>query len=552
MKTRNTIILAIILLILGGFYYIYDVQIGGKKEKEKTEKEKLFTFEKKDISAIDITKGKEKITFIKEGGVWKMSAPDKKMAASSAIDGIINTISGLKREATIDEKPSELTQFELKPPAVEITLSSGEKESQKKYTILLGSKIPSGNAYYAQIPGAAPVFTVASSISYEIDKKTEDLVEKEALPMDPSKVTSLEINYGDSQITLRNPQNFWTVLRKDAKWSITAPRAMKGDAGKISTFLWDIKNVKADRFITEAELKKYPSLEKEHTLTIAASQTEKPHETLVIGKPDKTGKLYPAKREPSGETFLIKDTDLKKLYKKAEDLQDTRIAIFEPKEVEQYEITMGDFKLQARRDKGEGWKITSPPKIRKNLVSLDSMLWKMENARFSGTMDDVKGKEALKNPEVSITLKGKDKSTIVALNIGKDPDDAKKTVVHCEPGSGEYFIADEEMLNQAKSIRDEVKSALGGPAAQPSPLKSASGLPSASPLNTAPQPPSPSPARSASGEAPGVPAASPSKAGGAAPVTSSTPAVSPAGGTGANPVPSVPLLQSTPEAVKGK
>lgn len=518
MKIRSTIILAIIFLLLGGFYYIYDVQMGGKKEKEKADKEKLFTFEKRDITAIDITRGKEKVTFVKENGIWKMTAPEKKMASTAATDGIINTLSGLKREATIDEKPGDLAQFELKPPAAEITISSGAKENQKKYSILLGSKTPSGSAYYAQLPDSAAVFTVPSTISYEIEKKTEDLIEKEALPLDPSKVTSLDINYGDSELALSNPQNFWTVLRKEAKWSITAPKAMKGDAGKISTFMWDIKNVKADRFITEADLNKYPSLEKEHTLSIKVSQTDRPLETLIIGRPDKAGKLYPAKREPTGETFLIKDTDLKKLYKKAEDLQDTRIAVFELKDVEQYEITMGDFKLDTARDKNEGWKLITPAKIKKNIVSIDSMLWKVENARFTGTLDEAKGKEALKNPEAIITFKGKDKKTIITLTVGRNPDDAKKTVIHCEPGSGEYFIADEEILNQAKSIRDEVKAAQSGAAPQPSPLKSGA---SASPAKTGESSPAVSPA-------------------------------SPSGESGANPVPSVQLLQTTPEATKGK
>jgi len=521
MKTRNTIILAVILLLLAGFYYIYDVQIGGKKEKEKADKEKLFTFEKRDITAIDIVRGQEIVTFVKENGIWKMTAPEKKMASSAVTDGIINTLSGLKREATIDEKPGDLAQFELKPPAVNITISSGNKENQKKYSILLGSKTPSGNAYYAQIPDSDAVFTVPSTISYEIEKKTEDLIEKEALPLDPSKVTSLELNYGDSELTLSNPQNFWTVLRREAKWSITAPKAMKGDAGKISTFLWDIRNIKADRFITEGELNKYPSLEKEHTLIITVSQTDKPLETLIIGKTDKAGKLYPAKREPTGETFLIKDTDLKKLYKNAEDLQDTRIAVFEAKDVEQYEITMGDFKLETRRDKNEGWKLIIPAKIKKNLVSLDSMLWKVENARFTGKLDETKGKEALKNPEAIITLKGKDKSTIITLKIGRNPEDAKKTVLLCEPGSGDYFITDEEILNQAKSIRDEVKAAQGSPVPQPSPLKSGSGMSSPSPAKTGESSPAVSPA-------------------------------SPSGESGANPVPSVQLLQTTPEGTKGQ
>jgi len=519
MKTKYTIILAVVLLLLGGFYYIYDVQMGGKKEKEKSDKEKLFTFDKKAITAIDITKGKEKINFVKESGAWRMTAPDKKLAAASATDGILNVMNGMKREATIDEKPGDLAQFELKPPAFEIILSSGEK----KYTLLLGSKTPSGSAYYAKLPDSDTVFTVSSSISYELQKKNDDLVEKEALPLDPAKVTSLDVDYGDSKLSLSNPQNFWTLFRKDGKWSITAPKAMKGDAGKVSSFLWDIKNVKADRFITEAELAKFPPLDKERTLTINVTQTDKPAETLIIGKAGTDGKLYPAKREPSGEIFLIKDTDLKKLYKKAEDIQETRIAVIEPKDVQKLEITAGDFKAEAERDKSEGWKLTTPAKIKKNIVSLDSMLWKVQNSRFTGTVDEAKGKEALKNPEAVITLKGKDKNTIFTLTVGKNPDDAKKTIIRCEPGSGEYYVSDDEMLNQAKAIRDEIKAAQGGPAPQPSPLKSGAAAPSGTPQTSASQPASPSPAQSAAGE------------------------------SAPNPVPSIKTFEAgTPEVPKGK
>jgi hypothetical protein len=491
MKTRTTIILAVILLLLAGFYYIYDIHIQGKKDKKKSEEDTIFSFEKNDVTSLQIVKGKETLSFEREAGGWKLSKPSAMSASVTAVDAFLGELKGIKKEEVVEEKPADLTPFGLKPPEITVTVFSTSGGKKSESTLLIGSKNPAGSSYYAQLPGKLAVFKIPSSLSYEFEKPVAGWEEKEVLPMEPTRVTRLTVSSGNRSYALENPQSVWTAIRKEPLWTVKMPSEERGDKGKISSYLWDIKNMKVERYLRGDEGKDI-SIDSQHgAMKISVEQEGRAPETLSVGG-QKEGKII-AIREGSGEKMLLKPADVDKLVRNPEDFVDKRIAAFEAKDVAKFEIKAADLDLIAERSK-DTWKMKKPSGLKKPPASLDSLLWKFQDARYSKKLADTTMPDFMKNPEATITLWGKGDKKLYTFTLGRDPRVPVAAYVGVSPSDGFYYETGPEPTTLLGSLKDEIKQALTKPSPTPKGSTVPSGvpistlMPSGAPLNATPAP----------------------------------------------------------------
>jgi len=520
MKPRTTIILAIVLILLGGFYYIYDVKMAGKKEEKKSQEDRVLPFEGKTAVSLTIRKGKETISFEKADGSWRMTAPEKKLASSSTLESLVEILRDTKQEKVLEEKPGDLAPFGLKPPEVEITVKASEKDGEpaRDFTLLLGSKTPSGSSLYAQAAGKPALLLIPSVLSAEMEKKPADFLEKEALSLEPQKVSKVTLDYGDRSLVLESPRNFWTALAKDPRWTVTGKTTEAGDQSKISTFLWDIKNIKAQAFLDAKD----PLVQKQRNgapqLKVTVEQAEKSPETLIILPKSGAGKEHVALREKSGEVFTLKEDEVKKLVRDVPDFKDTRLVHFDQQDIRTLDISSGDMQVVADKTE-DGWKLKKPGNIKKKIPALESIMWKLESAQYLEKLESDRNFSPV--AEATLTIREKNGVNPITLEMKKDPRDAGKCGIVIKGSAGGFYMASGELLNQVKLIVDEVKAAQEKPAKSPAPGKSAS----PSPASPAPAPAgSASPQASAPVPAPaGTPAAPPGSQAPALPIVTASP-----------------------------
>jgi hypothetical protein len=471
MKPATTILLAVILLVLGAFYYIHDVHLAGKKEEKKSREDRVLPFEGKTASGLSIKKGKELVAFEKKEGTWYITEPLQQRASTATLDTLTDLLRDTKQEKVIEENPGDLTYFGLKPPTAEMTVKAQGKdgEAPKDFTLFIGSKTPSGSSYYAQIPGKKAVMLIPSALSTELDKKPMDYQEKEPLPLDPAKVTRLTIQQGDRTMVLEKPISFWTVFNKEPQWNVSGKTVERGDRGKISAYLMDIKNVKAAE-ILDSKDSRNPAIQAGKPLArLTIEHSDRSPETLVIMPKTEKTKDYMAQREHSGEKLIIKEQDFSKLFKSQVELQDTRIVAFNPGDVQTLELKMvGQPPVTAEKN-DEGWKVRKPAGIKKNLPSLDSLMYKLESTRYLEKCENDKSFPGI--VDATITLQEKGAIPVATLEFAKNPSDPKKSYVKIQ-GAGSYIIS-EELLALLQSIVEGVKKAQEKPGKGPSPSPAA-------------------------------------------------------------------------------
>src|SRR6516225_3088342 len=144
---RTFLVLLVIAAALGGYLY-YDSKRGSSTDQKQLEK--VFPdlqSEKIDKLTIKSDKG-ETTTVQKQSGSWHVTQPVATGADESELSGIASNLASMEVQRVIDDHPGDVKQYGLDPARVEVTFTSGGKDSR----ILFGQKTPSGSDMYAKLP----------------------------------------------------------------------------------------------------------------------------------------------------------------------------------------------------------------------------------------------------------------------------------------------------------------------------------------------------------------------------------------------------------------
>ncbi len=117
----------------------------------------LSSFEPAKLVRILLSRPDGALVAEKKGKEWKLNTPTPVVLNPSAIDDLVSSFADLKADRVIDESPSDLSSFGLKPPRV---VAEGTLDDGSVRTFSLGDKTPSGSAYYLQVKGDPKVYSV--------------------------------------------------------------------------------------------------------------------------------------------------------------------------------------------------------------------------------------------------------------------------------------------------------------------------------------------------------------------------------------------------------
>ncbi|HVQ16281.1 MAG TPA: DUF4340 domain-containing protein, partial [Vicinamibacterales bacterium] len=171
-------------------------------------------------------------TVTKADGRWQITAPLTAPADETLMTRIVTVISGLEITRVVDEKPTDLSQYGLASPQVEVTIkTTGATGTQH---LLLGAKGSIGDTLYAQLSSGPRVILVASDIADIVSKSTFDLRDKAVLKFDRQKIDGLEIETGGHTIQLR---------RQDLEWDLLKPFHTHADLGVVSGLLTTLESL---------------------------------------------------------------------------------------------------------------------------------------------------------------------------------------------------------------------------------------------------------------------------------------------------------------------
>jgi hypothetical protein len=203
---------------------------------------KLISVDAKLIDDIRIVKaGSEPIELAKLADSWEMAKPTPMHADQDAVTMITGTLATLNADRLIDEHPTDLKEFGLTSPSVEVDFTLKGGKTQK---LLIGSDTPAGTGTYVKLDGDPKVYTIPIFTKSFFDKIPNDLRDKRLLTFNQDKLTSITLaGKGPAVEFGKNAQGDWQIAK---------PKPMRADTLLVDDLIRKLKGANMDISSTDA------------------------------------------------------------------------------------------------------------------------------------------------------------------------------------------------------------------------------------------------------------------------------------------------------------
>ena len=450
MRWQTTAVLAVILIALGAFYYVYEVRLGPEREKVEGRKGRVFAVEPADVAEVQLKRGDSTVTLKREGDGWQMLAPVGARGDRGPIDETVTSIVTARMDREIEADPKSLGDFGLDRPAAEATL---KLKDGKQIGLILGAKSPTGVWVYAREAGKPAVFVVGDTVLRDTTRPVAEFRDKTVLAFDQKDVTGLEIDMRDEKIGLEHA---------DGRWKLTKPRPLPADSDTVRDFLEKLRAARVKEFAADAPRSLEPfGLDKPVRLDVHTGRDkDRATKSLLIGRADAAKKGVFAMRPGESTVLLIPDETWTAVPKNVAVLRDKSIVGFDRDKVTQIEIESPKGAVTLAKD-GDRWKITAPQALAADQVEAGAVLFKLRDLRAQGFLtDDASGiPKYLAKPtvRVNITEQGAAAPRTVLLAPSPEKRGGAPSAYAAVAGQGPVALVDGRALDELGRSLDELR-----------------------------------------------------------------------------------------------
>src|SRR3954470_24564508 len=446
---RSTIALVVVLAGLGAYIYFVTSKVpAGGSPTDDAKKEKVFAAVQADkIEEVKVsTAAGDATTLKKDGSAWKITQPSELPASESDVSQLTSALGSVEITRVIDENPSNLNDYGLSNPRVEVDFkASGDKDYRKLY---IGEKTPTGGDFFAKRNDEKKVFLIPAAQDTSFNRTTFDFRDKTLLKFERDKVDAVDITAGGKEIA---------IAKEGGDWKLSKPVQTKADFGAVEGLVGrlqtvQMKSIAADS-VSPADLKKYGLDKPDATVNLNLGSARA---TLLFGgkAPDNT--IYA--RDASKNTVVtVEAALLDDMKKSADDYRRKDVFEFRPFNATHLEISRNGQTVTLERTKGQGenapdkWKRVSPNPGDLDKEKSDNLLGKLSNIRVTSFVDAA-AKTGLDKPALTVLVKfddGKKEDRATFGQVGNDVYVSRPG----EPGAAKIDAAD---FNDVVKSLDEI------------------------------------------------------------------------------------------------
>jgi hypothetical protein len=382
---RSLIVLLVIAIPLGWFAY-RESQKGPVDESPKHDK--LFTVEADKIDELQIkSEAGDRTTLRKKGTAWEIVQPTTAPPDEAAVSGITSNLASVEIQRVIDENASDVKQYGLAEPRVEVAFKSGGQE----HRLQIGQKTPSGSDVYARLADQKKVFLIASHLDSTFNRGTFELRDKSVLKLDREKVDSLEVAAAGRTIRFQ---------KQNAEWQMTQPAAGRAEFSAVDGLLSRVSGLqmKSIEPPDPPDPKKYGLDQPAATVRIGSGSSQA---SLVLGAATGGGDVY-AKDLARPIVFTVEAPDYRQ-----KDLFDARSFNATRLEIVRNGQTVAFEKTKVKDKDGkeeEKWRQVLPAQRDVDAAKIESLITAATSARATGFVDST-AKTGLEKPELTVAFK---------------------------------------------------------------------------------------------------------------------------------------------------
>ena len=258
---------------------------------------------------------------------------------------------------------------------------------------------------------------------YEVKggKEREEAEEeaKKVFQLDKENVIEFRLTRADEEAIV--------CSRTEETWRIDQPVEADADQDAVNRVVSEFADAKRTRTVEEEpeDLALY-GLDEPALKLAATLKDEGKTPTLLFGKENPTNTAFYAKTEAEQPVFLVQRYVKTSMDKKLYDLRNKKVADVKKDEVQALQLARGELTLEAEKQDGETWMLTSPLKTRGDKTEIEKLINKINSARIKEFINEDPqdlAQYGLDEPDIKLTMViGEDKAS-KGLLIGRKNED---------------------------------------------------------------------------------------------------------------------------------
>lgn len=377
MRWQTSAMLAVLLILVGGFYYFYEVRGAPDRERAESRKGRVFSAEPADVTALELKRPDDTVALKRDGDAWRVTAPIAARGNRGTIDETLTTILTAKMDREIDAKPASLADFGLEKPAAQVLLTL---KDGKQVGIDLGAKSPTGVWVYAREHGKPAVFVLSDGVLRETTRPVVDFRDRTILAFERREVTGVDIVTETDTITVEPTGD---------KWRITRPVALAADAAEMNDLLEKLATAKVKDFVAEApRTREAYGLERPLRVNVhTGKDKDRASRTLLVGRVDADKKGVYAMRDGETSVLLLPEEIGKLVPRNVGAIRNRQLVEFERDRITRIDLESPKGAVTLVREK-DRWTITAPQALPADQVETGALLARLRELRAQGFLSD--------------------------------------------------------------------------------------------------------------------------------------------------------------------
>jgi len=247
---RVTIILALVVLGVGGYILLIDIPKSKQLEKQESQERQLLPFDDRAITHITWASPTETIRLERDAQWrWEIIEPMRSPADAREIRRILRafTIGKIKRH--IEDGQTNLSAYGLEPPHLTLTLTTPTDTQE----MALGDAGPFAPSLYVQMKPDNQVVLTTLDVMTFAQKSFTNFRLKDLMLFDRDRVLELHIQNGSTTMVMTRVAGAHSLT---PNWILKSPVKGPADKTAVGTLLMDLGGLAATGFIDAEEKKK--------------------------------------------------------------------------------------------------------------------------------------------------------------------------------------------------------------------------------------------------------------------------------------------------------
>ena len=246
MKPKTLLVLALVVAALGSFVWFYERRLPSSDERAERAKN-VVALKTADVEAIEIAWSDQRVRLEREPAIaaaspdaasppanWRLAAPLQATADRFAVERLVDSLTGLRKERTIEGADRKELGLESPRATVELTAKSG------KTTLQIGSPLPASSSMAVAVLGESQAHVVSGAVWADLTKPAGDWRSKDLFTGTRDAIERLALETGGQRVLLaKRGEEFW----------LETPLSDRADRDAVGRLLGEVTGLRATAFL---------------------------------------------------------------------------------------------------------------------------------------------------------------------------------------------------------------------------------------------------------------------------------------------------------------